>query len=87
MTGFEPQTSGIESNRSTSWATTTALWLFPFTYLVTPHIFVVIFLSIPAFTEKTDGFSGQSYKQFTLVVYESRVVIRGIFKSGTTLES
>ena len=30
---------------------------------------------------------GQSYKQFTLVNYESRVVIWGIFKSGTTLES
>ena len=30
---------------------------------------------------------GQSYKQFTLVIYESRVVIWGIFKSGTTLES
>ena len=36
--------------------------------------------------------SGQSYKQFTLVIYESRVVIYesrvviwGIFKSGTTL--
>ena len=34
-------------------------------------------------------FSGQSYKQITLtiVIYESRVVIWGIFKSGTTLES
>ena len=31
--------------------------------------------------------SGQSYKQFTLVIYKSRVVIWGIFKSGTTLES
>ena len=31
--------------------------------------------------------SRQSYKQFTLVIYESRVVIWGIFKSGTTLES
>ena len=30
--------------------------------------------------------SGQSYKQLTLVIYESRVVIWGIFKSGTTLE-
>ena len=30
---------------------------------------------------------GQSYKQFTLVIYESGVVIWGIFKSGTTLES
>ena len=24
MTGFEPQTSGIESDRSTNWATTTS---------------------------------------------------------------
>ena len=31
--------------------------------------------------------SGESYKQFTLVFYDSRVVIWGIFKSGTTLES
>ena len=31
--------------------------------------------------------SGQSYKQFALVIYDSRVVIWGIFKSGTTLES
>ena len=30
---------------------------------------------------------GQSYKQFTLVIYDSKVVIWGIFKSGTTLES
>ena len=31
--------------------------------------------------------SGESYKQFMLVIYESRVVIWGILKSGTTLES
>ena len=31
--------------------------------------------------------SGQSYKQFSVVIYESRVVIWGIFMSGTTLES
>ena len=31
--------------------------------------------------------SGQSYKHFTIVNYDSRVVIWGIFKSGTTLES
>ena len=30
---------------------------------------------------------GQSYKHFTLVNYASRVVIWGIFQSGTTLES
>ena len=30
---------------------------------------------------------GQSYKQFTLVNYDSRVLIWGIFKSGMTLES
>ena len=30
---------------------------------------------------------GQSYKGSTIVNYDSRVVIRGIFKSGTTLES
>ena len=33
------------------------------------------------------GTSGQSYKHFTLENYDSRVVIWGIFKSGTTLES
>ena len=31
--------------------------------------------------------SGQSYKHFTLLNYDSRVVIGGIFQSGTTLES
>ena len=31
--------------------------------------------------------SGQSYKTFMLVNYDSRVVIWGIFKSGTTTES
>ena len=36
---------------------------------------------------RTQILSGQSYKQFTLVIYDSRVVIWGIFKSGTTLES
>ena len=30
---------------------------------------------------------GQSYKASTIVIYNSRVVIWGIFKSGTTLES
>ena len=30
--------------------------------------------------------SGQSYKQFTIVIYNSRVVIWGNFKSCTTLE-
>ena len=31
--------------------------------------------------------SGQSYKLFTVVIYNPRVVIWGIFKSGTSLES
>ena len=31
-------------------------------------------------------FTGQSYNQFTLVIYESRIVKWGIFESGTTLE-
>ena len=31
--------------------------------------------------------SGQSYKHFTLVNYDSRVVKWGIFQSGMTLES
>ena len=31
--------------------------------------------------------SGQYYKHFTLVNYDSKVVIWGIFQSGTTLES
>ena len=30
---------------------------------------------------------GQSYKHFTIIIYDPRVVIWGIFKSGTTLES
>ena len=31
--------------------------------------------------------SGQSYKHFTLIIYNPRVVIWGIFKSGTPLGS
>ena len=31
--------------------------------------------------------SGQSYKRFMIVIYDSRVVIWSIFKSSTTLES
>ena len=31
MTGFEPQTSGAESDRSTNWATTTALRFYIYT--------------------------------------------------------
>ena len=31
--------------------------------------------------------SGQSYKQFTIIIYNSRAIIWGNFKSGTTLES
>ena len=31
--------------------------------------------------------SGQSYKHFTIVIYDPRVVIWGVFKSVTTLES
>ena len=31
--------------------------------------------------------SGQSYKQFTLVIYDPRVVIWSVFQSGMTLES
>ena len=30
---------------------------------------------------------GQSYKAYTIVIYDSTVIIWGIFKSGTTLES
>ena len=32
-------------------------------------------------------FCGQSYKHFTIVIYDPRVVIWSIFLSGTTLES
>ena len=38
-------------------------------------------------TQVIDVISGQSYKASTIVNYDSRVVIWGIFKSGTTLES
>ena len=34
----------------------------------------------------TSDFCGQSYKQFVLVIYKSRIVIWGIFKSCMTLE-
>ena len=32
------------------------------------------------------GSCGQSYKHFTIVIYDPRVVIWSVFKSGTTLE-
>ena len=44
-------------------------------------------IKLPLGVRKDNETSGQSYKQFTLVIYDSRVVIWGIFKSGTTLES
>ena len=42
------------------------------------------YLGMSDFIAKT---SGQSYKHFTLVIYDSSVVIWGIFKSGTPLGS
>ena len=33
------------------------------------------------------AYCGQSYKQFTIVIYDSRVIIWCIFKSGTARES
>ena len=38
MTGFEPRTSGIGSDRSTNWATTTAHHLFIYCETVTDHV-------------------------------------------------
>ena len=32
-------------------------------------------------------YSGQSYRHFTIINYNSRVVMWGIFKPGTTLKS
>ena len=72
----------------------------PYTGLIFSHIFVVKKLCLfekskMNYKEAGDGpflkerskLSGQSYKQFTLVIFDSGVVIWGIFKSGTTLES
>ena len=43
-----------------------------------------LLIPIPSYhTHKTIG---QSYKGSTIVNYDSRVIIWGIFKSGTTLE-
>ena len=44
-------------------------------------------VKISFFEARHQIFYGQSYKQFTLVIYQSRVKIWGIFKSGATLES
>ena len=43
----------------------------------------------PSFIHSYDNnkASGQSYKASTIVIYDSRVVTWGIFKSGMTLES
>ena len=66
----------------------------PFNYVV--HIqnyFFRLSTLMPDFTEMStlevtwQVSSGQSYKQFTLVIYDPRVVIWSVFQSGTTLES
>ena len=49
--------------------------------------YVVVIRIILANCQNARDASGQSYKKFKLVIYESRVVIWDIFKSGTTLES
>ena len=58
---------------------------------VSPQFFNVL-LEMPgdgvSFIIFQKGFScGQSYKASTIVNYDSRVIIWGIFESGTTIES
>ena len=82
MTGFEPRTSGLGSDRSTNWATTTAQIkkAYQQDQKTKPNL-------SKAKVCWNNALCGQSYKQFTLVIYNSTVVIWDIFKSGTTLES
>ena len=48
----------------------------------------IIFMHFLRCLETIDSVNcGQSYKQLMLVIYDSRVIIWGIFKSGMTLES
>ena len=42
---------------------------------------------MPPLILQDQSLSGQSYKHFTILNYDSRVIIWGIFKSGMTLES
>ena len=49
--------------------------------------FVTFFLPVAVERHPMLETCGQSYKQFMLIIYKSRVVIWGIFKSGRTLES
>ena len=65
MTGFEPRTSDIGSNRSTNWATTTAHGV---DYLNVQNY--SLYLCKDSFCS-----SGKSDTQFTLVNYDSRVVL------------
>ena len=51
------------------------------------HKFIALGTTFHRYGTQTTFTCGQSYKQFTLVIYMSRVVKWDIFKSGTTLES
>ena len=51
-----------------------------------PTLTLVVVMGSPMLMDPPPATSRKSYKTFTLVNYDSRVVIWGIFKSGTTLE-
>ena len=51
------------------------------------HLLQLKFSMTTAIVSNASSIRGQSYKHFTIVNYDSRVVIWGIFKSGMTLES
>ena len=62
------------------------LLLFMFNFMSHPFL-IEFWRTGQAWTSLNLILLSQSYKQFMLVIYDSRVIIWGIFKSGTTLES
>ena len=73
MATFKAQIFGVRNDPSTNIATKLAL--------LQSHCFENCLCSCDLDT------SGQSYKHFTIIIYYPRVIIWGVFKSGTTLES
>ena len=61
MTGVEPRTSGIESGRSTNWATTTSLWFEAIQSILNLQLSLNKPLSVPF------GVSNQSVDPFATI--------------------
>ena len=62
MTGFEPRTTGVGSDSHINWATATGV------------ASIIIYNGRTCIRLATGMTIGQSYKHFTLVIYDPRVV-------------